>query len=257
MNWLSSLLAGDSASVAWAMIGGFAVAAGLIIEKFAEILDDRFLGGYKAHNNLDWSGWYILMIGICIEVADAGWTAHEINNAKNAERNAPISKIEAIVFFTKMGMDLNELTNLPSGKAAQLTLWKDERQGTALDPLIAANGDISEYNPIIVFGTRDRRIYRMQFHSLNWLLAVSGVEHPVKTLDDVHLVHIDLNFLPRDSEIGGASVELIVNNLHKMFFAPEQNDTNSNLAYPLGFPCWFAATNGIQSSPKQFLYLRN
>jgi hypothetical protein len=178
------------------------------------------------------------------------------NIASIDPRNANISEISAIVFFTKMGMDLNELTNLPSGRAAQLSLWKDERLGTVLDSLTAANGDVSEYNPILAFGKRDRRIYRMQFHSLNFQLA-QGIEHPVKMLDDVHLVHIDLNFLPRDSEIGGASVELIINNFHKMFFAPEQNDTNSNMGWQAGFPCWFVATNGVQSSEKQFLYLRN
>jgi len=81
MNLLSSFASwfeGDSASVAFALVGGFIVACGLGIEKIAEMLNDRFLGGYKAHKTLDWFGWGLLMFGIWVEIADAGWTAHVI-----------------------------------------------------------------------------------------------------------------------------------------------------------------------------------
>jgi hypothetical protein len=97
----------------------------------------------------------------------------------------------------------------------------------------------------------------MALHSFNFSLA-EGFKPPlVKTIDDVHIVHVDLNFLPSDSQISGGRVILTVNNVTKYFDVPNQNDTNSNQAFPIEFPCWFVATNGVQTSEKQFLYLRN
>lgn len=171
--------------------------------------------------------------------------------------NWPISEMNAVAWFTVMGTYMNELTNLPSGRKAQMTLWKNEREGFSLDDLEAANGDISEYFPIFVFGTRDRHIYRVALHSFNFMTA-EGIKPPlVKIIDDVQLVHVDLNFLPHDSQISGGRIILTVNNVTKYFDVPNQNDTNSNLAWQSGFPCWFVATNGVQTSEKQFLYRRN
>lgn len=76
--------------MAWATIGGLVVAGGLAIEKFAEFLDERFLGEYKAHKRLELAGWWILMLGIWIELADAGWTAHEIRQAKEIASESDI-----------------------------------------------------------------------------------------------------------------------------------------------------------------------
>jgi hypothetical protein len=197
-------------------ISAVLLVVGLMMEFWEAAKSDNELADTKERTALVESNNLVLRSNVAaleLQVMEA-----KTNIASIDPRNANISEISAIVFFTKMGMDLNELTNLPSGRASQLSLWKDERMGTVLDALTAANGDVSEYNPIFAFGKRDRRIYRMQFHFLNFQLA-QGIEHPVKMLDDVHLVHIDLNFLPRDSEIGGASVELIIKQL------PHQNKT--------------------------------
>lgn len=192
-------------------------------------------------------------------VAALEWKVMEASNniEKNDVRNWPISEMNAVAWFNVMGTNMDELTNLPSGRKARMSLWKNEREGMPLDALEAANGDISEYFPIILFGTRDRHIYRVALHSFNFSTALGIKQPPVKTIDGVHLVHVDLNFLPRDSQISGGRVILTVNNVTKYFDVPNQNDTNSNLAFPIEFPCWFAATNGVQTSEKQFLYLRN
>lgn len=176
-------------------------------------------------------------------------------NVANVDpRNAPISQMTATAYFVIMGTNFNELSNTEINRKAEMSLWKDERLGTTLDPLIAEKENITGFIITPIFGTRDRRTYRIQFHSFNFN-AAKGFEYPVKTIDDVHIVHIDLNFLPRDTEIAGGRVELVMNSLHKMFDIPKQNDTNSNMGWQSGFPCWFVATNGVQTSEKQFLYL--
>jgi hypothetical protein len=104
MSFFSSLVSwfeGDSSSMAWALAGGLFVALGLIIERFSEWLDERFLGEYRAHKKSDVWGWRILMFGICIEIADAGWTANEIKG--NDPRNRPITSISAIATFRIKG----------------------------------------------------------------------------------------------------------------------------------------------------------
>ena len=71
-----------------AMVGGIIVAAGLAIEKTADFLDSRFLGEYRAHKMMELFGWWVLMVGIFIEIADAGWTAMEIS--RNDPHKMPI-----------------------------------------------------------------------------------------------------------------------------------------------------------------------
>jgi hypothetical protein len=105
------------------------------------------------------------------------------------------------------------------------------------------------------FGLVDRRLYRVELHSFNFLTAEGIKPPPVKTIDDVHLVRVGLNFLPRDSQIANGRVILTVNNVTKYFDIPNQNDTNSSSGGWNEYQCWFAATNGIQSSEKQFLFL--
>jgi hypothetical protein len=168
--------------------------------------------------------------------------------------NANISEMTATAILMVMGTTFNDLTNSNSGRVAKMTLWKNERMGAALDTLTAENFSRNDF--VILFGSRDRREYGIRFHSFNFN-AANGIEYPVKTIGDVHIVRMDLSFLPHDSEIAGGMVELVVNNVHKMFQIPRQNDTNSNMGYEPSFPCFVIATNGVQSSEKQFLYLHD
>src|ERR1039457_3746048 len=79
-----------------ASAGGLIVFAGLWIEKDADEDKEKHLGKFssakrliKLRSNI---GWWVLMFGIGIEIADAGWTAHEIriSDAKNNPANQPI-----------------------------------------------------------------------------------------------------------------------------------------------------------------------
>ena len=177
------------------------------------------------------------------------------NVVKNDPRNANISDMSATSILIVKGEVFNDLTNDDSGRVAKMTLWKNEKLGTTLDALLANNFTRND-DPRPLFGYMGFREYGIRLHSFNFN-AANGFEYPVKMIDEVHIVHIVLNFLPRDSEIAGGRVELVVNNDHKMFTIPRQNDTNSDLGWEPGFPCCVIATNGVQSSEKQFLYLRN
>jgi hypothetical protein len=190
---LASVLSSES-SLSWgwpiaASIGGIIVFAGLLMEKIAEWMDERFTPQrYKPHKMLGECGWAILMLGILAEIivgfALAAKDERDINNAKNAERNAPISIMTATAFLIVAPTNIAELTNLVSGREARLTTWKDERWGTTLETLIAEGNDINEYPIHFVFGTPRGKIYRMQFSSPNFNTA-EGVEYPVKILDDI------------------------------------------------------------------------
>ena len=118
MNDSPSIIS-EAAILIWATIGGLLVAGGLIIEKFADWLDGRFLGGYKAHKALELSGWWILLLGILVEIADAGWTAHEIKKAESmADLNKkPIFAFSAYAYLVAEPLDHEadlENTNLPA-----------------------------------------------------------------------------------------------------------------------------------------------
>ena len=78
----------------WATIGGIAVFIGLLLEKFAEWVDERFLGGtYKPHKTLESIGWCVLMLGILIEIGVAGWSANDAWETKQAAiKNDPLNQ---------------------------------------------------------------------------------------------------------------------------------------------------------------------
>jgi len=100
MNLLSSLSSSSEIKVVLlAAAGGVAVFIGLLLEKIAEARKQKYAPSF--FNPLHWLatlGWTILMAGIVIEIADAGWTAHEIN--KNNATNQPINTDAEITFGT-------------------------------------------------------------------------------------------------------------------------------------------------------------
>jgi hypothetical protein len=250
MNWLASLLVGESASVAWAMIGGLAVAAGLIIEKFAEILDDRFLGGYKAHKNLEWAGWFILMLGIFIEVADAGWTAHEIS-VKSNPWNGSILEISASAFIKVSGNDADLAPWGSPLRVANLMLCENDlevkMEASTFFPLDAdkfeRGGGIG-----IDSGTSIWRAYSLVFQAQGMEAEndVIGFVRPVKDINKVVAVRMDLKFLPKNSKILGGAVDMVVKgsngNIRKIFQIFPQIDTNAADGTP-EYPYFVIATN--------------
>lgn len=74
----SSLPIGEVSVLIWATIGGILVFVGLAVEKFADWMNDRYLGGTeKPHQSLETTGWCVLMFGIFVEITVAGWSAND------------------------------------------------------------------------------------------------------------------------------------------------------------------------------------
>lgn len=96
---------GEVAILFWATIGGVFVFFGLMLEKFSEWMNDRFLAGlYKPHRTLELIGWCILMFGIFVEIGVAGWSANDAWQTrqmaiKSDPFNQPVSDISAYLEF--------------------------------------------------------------------------------------------------------------------------------------------------------------
>jgi len=73
-----------------------------------------------------------------------------------------------------------------------------------------------------------------------------GNESPVKQIDNIHWVRVDINFLTNGAPISGGAIELVANNFHKFFSIPPQTDTNPPDGTIIGethFPYLIFATN--------------
>jgi hypothetical protein len=92
----------------WATIGGVFVFFGLIFEKLAEWMNERFSGGWNAHKKLEDFGWVVLMLGIAIEISDAGFAANEGWQTrqmaiKSDPNNQPIAFVSAQAILIQEG----------------------------------------------------------------------------------------------------------------------------------------------------------
>jgi hypothetical protein len=227
-----------------ATAGGVFVLVGLVLERFAEWLDDSFLGGWKAHKSMEKCGWRILMLGIAIEIVDAGYAANEGWQTsqiaiKNDPRNANISYMYATAILRVKGMQFNDMTNWNPNHVALIRLCQNDVKNIPFfDWLEAETYKRSDFHNLFDSVNRE---YAIRFQSWGFLPG-SGFEKKVKNLDDVNLLQMEINFLPRGSEISGGGVELIANNLHKVFAILPQTDTNVPDGAP-GFPYIVLATN--------------
>jgi len=235
-----------------AISGGVLVLRGLWIEKKADKEEYLDVDDFRSSKLKSKRGWKMLMWGIFVETAVAGifaakdgWEIRqiEINAAKNDPRNQNISDMSATAILIVMGTDFNDLTNWDSSRVARMSLWKNERMGTTLNTLNADNFTRNDFR--VLFGNpnaSNSREYGIRFHSFNFM-AFNGLETPVKAIDDVNLVRMEINFLPHGSKIAAGGVDLVVNNIHKIFQIFPQIDTNSPVSGTPGSPYMVIATN--------------
>ena len=220
MNDLSSLkLGSDSWAIIWAIIGGLIVAAGLVIEEIADLLNERFLGGYKPHSSLRLFGWWMLMFGILIEVADAGWTAHEISlTTANFNRidpaNLPVLNMNAFVKLRVKGNLFPDLTKWDSIPIS--TNWGSKSATATLSGNIPSmiSDDFG-----IGTGFPDSREYFLNFHMESVSAAMALPMQPaLKSFSAANSISIDVRFLPPQSDIIDGYAFVVVNNsLWKLF----------------------------------------
>jgi hypothetical protein len=232
----------------WATIGAIIVFIGLTLEKFADWLNENFLGGYKPHKTLESVGWFLLMFGISIEIADAWWSANDAWQTKqmaikNGPLNQPISDILASVRFRVNKTDFSELPNFGNPKRLA-DLWLVEPPDTNI---LFLNKDNTNFNlkfwnlegptqlPILdtdhSYSFSDQhggRTYSMQFHfDEDWsgIEGINGLEMKVKEINHVNVIRINIKSLPHDLEILDGSVKLVINDtVVKKFEIPQQKN---------------------------------
>ena len=169
------------------------------------------------------------------------------NVAKIDPGNAPISGMSATAILIVMGTDFNDLPNRDMhGNVASISLWNNDTTAAPLDSL---NADSFTHNDFLVLignpNASNSREYGIRFRSFNFR-AFNGMETPVKAIDDVRLLRMEVYFLPQGSKIAAGGFDLVVNNTHKLF----QIDTNRSEFANAGLPYLIVATNVDQPPMK-------
>lgn len=231
----------------WATIGGIAVFIGLLLEKFAEWMDEKFLGGtYKPHKTLESIGWSILMLGIFVEIAVAGWSANDVWQTrqmaiKNDPLNQPIGSATARVFIVENGTNTtpyDDLKKFPVDFAYMVRLQlfnsKEPTKGvllfcTSFNRFTNDNGGfewVMQYD-------REMSPHRWMFFE-----PLPDVRSAIKC-DQVVL---SAPFIPRDTEILRGSVAITINEQRLIFDIPGQRVgmplQSTNLVFPVKVTFW-------------------
>lgn len=220
------------------------VSLGVIMEIFA--LGHSIREGVKLENEVSEAKEHVAMLESNNLVLRSNVAALELqvmeaktNIAQIDPRNATISEMSATAILIVKGTEFNDLTNWDSRRVARITLCQNDiRHIPNFDPLDADKFTRNDHKNMF---DRENRQYGIRFNSFPFMAAM-GVENPVKTIDDVNLLRLDVNFLPPESEISGGGVILRVNNSQKMFQFLPQIDTNPPDGRP-GFPYMVLATN--------------
>jgi hypothetical protein len=122
-----------------ATVGGAFVFFGLIFEKTADWMDERFLGEWKSHKTFWNVGWVILMVGIAIEIADAGFAANEGWQTRQiAIKNNPLNQPVVNVAAT-LELSINATQELTTNLCAWLMLCDESNTSGSLFPALIAN----------------------------------------------------------------------------------------------------------------------
>ena len=210
----------------WATIGGILVFLGLIVEKVAEWMNAGFLAQpSEPHKKLENVGWYILMIGILLEIVVGGTTA--INDWQTAIKNDPdnsaIATVSAQVLLIEKGTNRVSRdplgfgqTSLTIGPSEQVGYWRPDMppnltcskcEGIPRNDAAGENEEwILNFSQNIVFPT---------------------LNGPVKTAAKWDAIKLQASFLPDDAVILGGTVRLTINSESKDFGIPLQKIKHS------------------------------
>jgi hypothetical protein len=250
-----------------ACIGGLLVFWGLVKEKLADREIFPNIEDFRRSKNMREAGWRILMVGIGFEIITAfasTWRGEaeirqtRINEAKIDPRNANISDMAATAVFTVKGYNFNALTNWDKRWVARMALCNGDRTKF---PSSSAIFNPSEFDvldaesfvcddPVAIFSAKEGIFVGtpcgLRFRSFNFR-ALNNLEKSAKSIDNVSLLRMDLNFLPAGSEISGGLVTLTVNDsIKKRFMILPQIDTNEPDGR-VGHPYIVFATNFDQT----------
>jgi hypothetical protein len=230
-----------------AMCGGMIVFIGLWIEREADEEEKRehrnnfvkIISDLKLKSKI---GWWILMIGIGVEIAMAAGMSfndaletnkflHDVNRID--PNNLPVLSMNAFVMLRVRGNtfpDLKQWAGIPistnwGSKISTATLCGDNPHSVlswSIPTMVADDFGIGT-------GFPDSREYFLNFHMESVSAAMNlPTRSASKSLDAVHLISIDLRFLPPQSDILGGYAFVVVNNsLWKLFRIYPQKDTQN------------------------------
>ena len=250
------------------MIGGIAVFIGLLLEKLADWLDDRFLGGaYNPHKSLGLAGWCVLMIGIFIEVAVAGWSANDAWQTRqiannNNPLNRPVADISAEASIKVRGGNLNDELDFKKhfggiSLAGIIYLCDSNRPSTNSWPLLSSDGfsrmffDSKNPTSSSLDLNESDRLYGIRFQKEAAWGTVGTETTKAKDINGIFMVNMDVFFLPTNSIILGGSVVLTINSeVQKVFQIPPQEKPSPAFPNPTAFDMGIVvyATNSTPAS---------
>ncbi len=266
----SSLPAGEIPVLIWATIGGILVFVGLAVEKFADWMNDRYLGGpEKPHKPLETAGWCILMLGIFIEIAVAGMSANDAWETrqiaiKNDPRNQPIKSVTAVatLYFAENVLVSNKWVEsvIPQNRwenPLQMRLFSKhgydiELYCDAPPPPITeyqvGNNRLLDSNSISIHLSGDaamRQPFSMRWNSLVGATNLTAGEIADSGFEDVSLTP---SFLRAGTVVLGGSVEVWFNapSVERDFSIPPQLIEDWEFAFLKCLP----ATNVVQPPTK-------
>jgi hypothetical protein len=201
----------------WAVGGGFAVFFGLLIEKFADWMNDGYsFPPYKPHKTLGELGWGLLMIGILIEISDAGYTAIDV--WQNAPLNQPINAATATASIHVKGtnfLNISDFDKFPNNHSVSLSFMRAGQETWKLH-LICRSSER--------WGGKDDTWWNLEFgeepEAPRWNLRANDL---VRSADEWDIVWLDAIFIRSDADILGGEVRLLMNGqIEKNFPIPPQ-----------------------------------
>jgi hypothetical protein len=185
-------------------------------------MNDRFLGGTdKPHKVLELVGWCILMFGISIEVAVAGWSANDAWQTrqiaiKNDPNNLPIASVSAQVILVYAGTNRLNIDpvrlgacNLTIGSSQQTNFW---RPGLPWN-LCCSSGESIPRND----STGENTMWMLYFKQDVMFPNFSGSVKDATTWDTIKL---QAAFIPNETIILGGTVRLTINSTFRDFVIP-------------------------------------
>ncbi|HSY74288.1 MAG TPA: hypothetical protein VK810_02365 [Dongiaceae bacterium] len=244
-SYLSSLT--EAWIITFAAAGGVFVFVGLLLEKFSEKKWYKNTNHFRCCEFRKSLGEWFVLGGVFVEIAVAVLFA--INDWEMEIWNGKISEISAQAFIVVKDSDAADLDSWGSpSMVASLILCESELESSmdasTFPPLSAAT--FSKMGTVLFGGnTNKTKAYSLAFQSQGYEAITSQNEKSVKEISKFKIVRLYLKFLPKNSEIMGGNVNIVVNgNIRKSFQIFSQIDTNA-MDGTKGFPYIVIATNSI------------
>jgi hypothetical protein len=242
-------------TVIFAGAGGVLVFFGLVLEQLSETKLFENIAWFRAWKRIKFWGELAVLTGVFIEVIVAGVTA--IQEWQNNPMSGNVSEMSAFVYVEVKAQPPPAHVGFIGGNVGMMLLCDDTPNCAngvishgLMFPLYADNfnsGPAARTNASV----NPYWSYSLQFHSEGTAaFVVSKVGIPVKQINNVKVLRMNLNFLPTNSEIVNGIAELVVNGrVHKMFtiFPQEVGDLKDT---SVDFQNVIIATNSDQTFQK-------